>query len=142
MKGRTYRYMTEAPLYPFGYGLSYADFSFEKGKLSSKPSKAGESVTVTVDLKNNNNVASDEIVQVYVKRLGDKDAPVKALKGFQRVSMKGGEKKSVSIELPADSFEYYDSEADDLVVKPGKYVILYGSSSADADLKALKLTVK
>jgi beta-glucosidase len=142
MKGRTYRYMTEAPLYPFGYGLSYADFSFEKGKLSSKSIKAGESVTVTVDLKNNNNVASDEIVQVYVKRLGDKDAPVKALKGFQRVSMKGGEKKSVSIELPADSFEYYDSEADDLVVKPGKYEILYGSSSADADLKALKLTVK
>jgi beta-glucosidase len=142
MKGRTYRYMTEAPLYPFGYGLSYADFSFEKGKLSSKSIKAGESVTVTVDLKNNNNVASDEIVQVYVKRLGDKDAPVKALKGFQRVSMKGGEKKSVSIELPADSFEYYDSEADDLVVQPGKYEILYGSSSADADLKALKLTVK
>ena len=93
-------------------------------------------------IKNNNNVASDEIVQVYVKRLGDENAPIKALKGFQRVSMKGGESKSVSIELPADSFEYYDSEADDLVVKPGKYQILYGSSSADADLKALKLTVK
>ena len=142
MKGRTYRYMTEEPLYPFGYGLSYADFSYGKAKLSSKSIKAGESVTVTVDLKNNSNVASDEVVQIYVKRLGDADAPVKSLKGFQRVSMNGGEKKSVSIELPASSFEYYDSAADDLIVKPGKYQILYGSSSADADLKALPLTIK
>ena len=142
MKGRTYRYMTEAPLYPFGYGLSYADISYGKAKLSSKSIKAGESVTVTVELKNNNDVASDEVVQIYVKRLGDADAPIKALKGFQRVSMNGGEKKSVSIELPASSFEYYDSAADDLIVKPGKYQILYGSSSADADLKALPLTIK
>ena len=142
MKGRTYRYMTEAPLYPFGYGLSYADFSYEKGKLSSKTINAGESVTVSVELKNSSNVDSDEIVQVYVKRLDDADAPVKALKGFQRVSMNAGETKTVSVELPASSFEYYDSEADDLVVKPGKYQILYGSSSSDADLKALPLTVK
>lgn len=142
MKGRTYRYMTEEPLYPFGYGLSYADISYGKAKLSSKSVKAGDSVTVTVDLKNNSKVDSDEIVQVYVKRLGDADAPLKALKGFQRVSMKAGESKSVSVELPADSFEYYDSEADDLVVKPGKYQILYGSSSSDDDLQALPLTVK
>ena len=142
MKDRTYRYMTQEPLYPFGYGLSYADFSYGKAKLSSKSIKAGESVTVTVELKNNNDVASDEVVQIYVKRLGDADAPLKALKGFQRVSMKGGEKKSVSVELPASSFEYYDSAADDLVVKPGKYQILYGSSSADADLKAVPLVVK
>ena len=142
MKGRTYRYMTEEPLYPFGFGLSYADFSYGKAKLSSKSIKAGESVTVSIDLKNNSDVASDEIVQVYVKRLDDQDAPIKALKGFQRVSMKAGEAKTVSVELPASSFEYYDSSADDLVVKPGKYQILYGSSSADADLKALPLTVK
>ena len=142
MKGRTYRYMTEEPLYPFGYGLSYADFSYGKAKLSSKSIKAGESVTVSIDLKNDSDVASDEIVQVYVKRLDDQDAPIKALKGFQRVSMNAGETKTVSVELPASSFEYYDSSADDLVVKPGKYQILYGSSSADADLKALPLTVK
>ncbi len=142
MKGRTYRYMTEEPLYPFGFGLSYADFSYGKAKLSSKSIKAGESVTVSIDLKNNSDVASDEIVQVYVKRLDDQDAPIKALKGFQRVSMNAGEAKTVSVELPASSFEYYDSSADDLVVKPGKYQILYGSSSADADLKALPLTVK
>jgi len=142
MKGRTYRYMTEEPLYPFGFGLSYADFSYGKAKLSSKSIKAGESVTVSIDLKNDSDVASDEIVQVYVKRLDDQDAPIKALKGFQRVSMNAGEAKTVSVELPASSFEYYDSSVDDLVVKPGKYQILYGSSSADADLKALPLTVK
>ena len=142
MKGRTYRYMTEEPLYPFGYGLSYADFSYEKAKLSSKSVKAGESVTLTVNLKNSSDVASDEIVQVYVKRLGDEDAPLKALKGFQRVNVGPNQTKTVSIELPASSFEYYDSVSDDLAVKPGKYQILYGSSSADADLQALKLTIK
>lgn len=142
MKGRTYRYMTEEPLYPFGYGLSYADFSYEKAKLSSKSIKAGESVTLTVNLKNSSDVASDEIVQVYVKRLGDKDAPLKALKGFQRVNVGPNQTKTVSIELPASSFEYYDSVSDDLAVKPGKYQILYGSSSADADLQVLKLTIK
>jgi len=95
-----------------------------------------------VNLKNSSDVASDEIVQVYVKRLGDEDAPLKALKGFQRVNVGPNQTKTVSIELPASSFEYYDSVSDDLAVKSGKYQILYGSSSADADLQALKLTIK
>ncbi len=142
MAGRTYRYMTEEPLYPFGFGLSYADFSYGKGKLSSKSIKAGEGVKIKVRLKNRSKIDSDEVVQVYVKRLGDADAPVKALKGFQRVSLKAGEKKTVTIELPASSFEYYSEADDDLVVKKGKYRILYGSSSADKDLKGIKLKIK
>jgi beta-glucosidase len=130
--------MTEESLYPFGYGLSYADFSYGKAKLSVKE----EGVTVSVKLKNKSKVASDEVVQVYVKRLNDPDAPVKALKGFQRVSMNGGETKTVDIELPMSSFEYYDSAADDLVVKSGDYQILYGSSSDDDDLKVIDFKLK
>ncbi len=142
MTGRTYRYMTEKPLYPFGYGLSYANFKYSKAKLSAKKIAAGESVKVRVKVTNKSKVDSDEIVQVYVKRLGDAAAPVKSLKGFQRVSLKAGETKIVEIELPASSFEYYSEADDDLAVKTGKYKILCGSSSADKDLKAVKLKIK
>ena len=139
MAGRTYRYMTEAPLYQFGFGLSYANFKYGKAKLSAKKIKAGESVTVKVKVTNKSKVDSDEIVQVYVKRLGDAAAPIKDLKGFKRVSLKAGETKVVEIELPASSFEYYSEADGDLAVKTGKYKILCGKSSADKDLKALKL---
>lgn len=142
MKGRTYRYMQEAPLYPFGYGLSYTSFAFKGQKLSSKKISLGEPVSVTVKVANTGRMDGDECVQVYVKRLNDADAPVKALKGLQRVSLKAGESKKVSIELPASSFEYFDMAADGLVEKAGEYEILVGSSSADKDLKAMKLTIK
>ncbi len=139
MAGRTYRYMTEAPLYQFGFGLSYANFKYGKAKLSSKKIKAGESVTVKVKVTNESKVDSDEVVQVYVKRLGDAAAPIKDLKGFKRISLKAGETKVVEIELPASSFEYYSEADGELAVKTGKYKILCGKSSADKDLKALKL---
>lgn len=139
MAGRTYRYMTEAPLYQFGFGLSYANIKYGAAKLSAKKIKAGESVTVKVKVTNKSKIDSDEIVQVYVKRLGDAAAPIKDLKGFKRVSLKAGETKVVEIELPASSFEYYSEADGDLAVKTGKYKILCGKSSADKDLKALKL---
>ena len=69
------------------------------------------------------------------------DAPIKSLKGFQRVSVAPGATAKVTVELAPDSFAYYDGE-DGLEIKPGKYQILYGNSSADADLKALAFEVK
>lgn len=142
MKGRTYRYMSEDPLYVFGHGLSYTTFEYSKALLSSKKIKAGESVALTVNVKNTGDADGDEIVQVYVKRLDDASAPVKALKGVLRVPLKAGETKTAAIELPASSFEYFDEAAGDLVVKPGSYQILYGGSSSDAGLKELPLTIK
>lgn len=141
MRGRTYRYMSEEPLYPFGYGLSYTSFQYSKARLSSKKIKAGESVTLTLKLANTGAVDGDEIVQVYVRRLGDPNAPVKSLKGIKRVSLKAGESKAVSVVLPASSFEYFQESADDLVVKKGSYEILYGGSSSQKDLKSLSLVV-
>ncbi|MDO5442347.1 MAG: glycoside hydrolase family 3 C-terminal domain-containing protein [Bacteroidia bacterium] len=141
MKGRTYRYMQEAPLYQFGYGLSYTSFAFKGEKLSSKKIAAGEPVSVKVKVTNTGAMDGEECVQVYVKRLNDADAPLKALKGLGRVSLKAGESKKVTIELPASSFEYFDMAADGLVEKTGDYEILVGSSSADKDLKAMKLTI-
>lgn len=142
MDGRTYRYMTESPLYDFGYGLSYTTFEYEKAKLSSKKVKNGKSVTLKVDVSNTGDVAGNEAVQVYVKRLNDDKAPVKALKGLKMVSLKAGETKTVEIELPASSFEYYDGYNDDLIVKSGEYLVMVGSSSREEDLTPLSLTIK
>jgi len=142
MAGRTYRYMTDAPLYPFGYGLSYANIAYGKAKLSAKSISAGESVTINIPLTNKSGVDSDEVVEVYVKRLNDPEAPLKSLKGFKRTTLKAGQKTTVSIELTSEAFEYYDANVDDLTVKTGSYQILYGSSSADKDLKALSLQIK
>ena len=142
MDGRTYRYMTESPLYDFGYGLSYTTFEYEKAKLSSKKVKNGKSVTLKVDVSNTGDVDGNEAVQVYVKRLNDDKAPVKALKGLKMVSLKAGETKTVEIELPASSFEYYDGYNDGLIVKSGNYKVLVGSSSRDEDLTSLELTIK
>ena len=141
MEGRTYRYFRGEPQYPFGFGLSYTTFAYGQGKLSKSSVKAGQGVKVTVPVTNTGNRAGDEVVQVYVKALDNPDAPIKGLKGFQRVSIAPGKTAKVSIELAPSAFEYYDGE-DGLAVKPGKYQILYGSSSADKDLQALDFEVK
>ena len=142
MDGRTYRYMTESPLYDFGYGLSYTTFEYEGAKLSSKKIRNGKSVTLKVKVTNTGKYAGNESVQVYVKRLNDDKAPVKALKGLKMIYLNPGETKTVSIELPASSFEYYDGYSDDLIVKSGNYKVMVGSSSRDEDLTPLNLTIK
>ena len=141
MEGHTYRYFRGTPLYPFGFGLSYTTFAYGQGKLSKTAVPAGQGVKVTVPVTNTGDRAGDEVVQVYVKALENPDAPIKSLKGFQRVSIKPGATAKVTIALGPEAFEYYDGE-DGLAVKPGKYQILYGSSSADADLKALDFEVR
>lgn len=142
MKGRTYRYMTEEPLYPFGFGLSYTDYYFSKPVLSSNTVRNGSTVRVRVNVLNGGKVDGNEAVQVYVKRLNDPNAPVKALKGLKMVNLKAGEMKTVDIDLPASSFEYYDSASDGLVCKSGSYQILVGGSSADKDLQSVNLTIQ
>ena len=142
MDGRTYRYMTEKPLYDFGYGLSYTTFEYEKPKLSSKKIANGKNVTLTVKVSNTGKMGGHEAVQVYVKRLNDEKAPVKALKGLKMIYLNPGETQTVKIELPASSFEYYDGYSDDLIVKSGEYRILVGSSSRDEDLTSLDLRIK
>ena len=141
MKNRTYRYFTGVPQYAFGYGLSYTTFEIEKGMISAKSMKKNGKVTLTVPVTNTGDREGTETVQVYVKRLGDAGAPIKALKGFKKVSLKPGERKIVHVELDGEAFEYYDEKIDELAVKPGKYQILYGTSSRDEDLQVFDFTV-
>jgi beta-glucosidase len=142
MKNRTYRYFTGEPQYAFGYGLSYTSFEVGTAKLSPKKMKKNGKVTISVPVTNTGKREGTETVQVYVKALDDPGAPIKALKGFQKLLLKAGETKQAVITLDGEAFEYYDPNIDELAVKPGRYQLLYGTSSLDKDLKAIDFTVK
>ncbi len=137
MKGRTYRYFSDA-LYPFGYGLSYT--SFEIGEATS--SVDGNSVAITVPVKNTGKRDGTEIVQLYIRNLQDADGPLKTLRAFQRVTLKAGEGKAETIRLNRESFEFWDAATNTMRVKPGSYELLYGNSSADKDLKRMTIHIK
>ncbi len=142
MKNRTYRYFQGVPQYAFGYGLSYTSFTVGKGKLSSTSMRKDGKVTLTVPVKNTGKREGTETIQVYIKALDDVGAPIKALKGFQKVLLKAGEKGTVKITLDGEAFEYYDERIDELATKAGRYQILYGTSSLDKDLQAIDFIVE
>lgn len=142
MKNRTYRYFTGKPQYAFGYGLSYTSFTVGKGKLSSTSMRKDGKVTLTVPVKNTGKREGTETIQVYIKAQDDAGAPIKALKGFQKILLKAGEKGTVKITLDGEAFEYYDERIDELATKAGRYQILYGTSSLDKDLQAIDFIVE
>ena len=142
MENRTYKYFKGTPLYAFGYGLSYTTFEYGEGKISANEMNKDGNVTVTIPVTNTGSRDGEEIVQVYVKALDYPEAPIKSLKGFSKIKVKAGETATASIKLNGESFEYYDATIDELSVRPGKYQILYGSSSLDKDLKSFDFEVK
>ena len=142
MENRTYRYFRGKALYPFGYGLSYTTFSIGKGQLSASTMNKDGKVTLTVPVTNTGKREGTETVQVYVKALDYPDAPIKSLKGFQKLSLKAGETATATITLDGEAFEYYDEAIDELSTRPGRYQILYGNSSQEKDLKMISLFVK
>ncbi len=142
MENRTYRYFKGQPLYAFGYGLSYTTFRCGKPKLTRKSMKKDGSVVVVVPVTNTGRVAGQETVQVYVKALDRPDAPIKSLRGFEKLTLQPGETKRAVIKLDAEAFEYYDASIDELSTMPGKYLILCGTSSRDEDLQQVPFTVK
>ncbi len=137
MKGRTYRYFTDA-LFPFGYGLSYT--TFEVGAATSHVD--GDLVAITVPVKNTGAKNGTEVLQLYVRNQQDPDGPLKSLRAFERVDVKAGQTVNTKLTLDRKSFEFWDPETNTMRVKPGKYEILVGSSSADKDLKKLTIEIK
>ncbi len=124
-------------LYPFGYGLSYTTFDYSDLRVSARSITDTEGLTVSVEVTNTGGVAGKEIVQVYVR---DVDArltrPDKELKGFAKVALEPGATKTVTIELDAHAFTYYDPAYQQWVTESGRFEILVGRSAADLCLSA------
>lgn len=136
MAGRTYRYFSGTPAFPFGHGLSYTTFSY------GTPVYNAAKEELTIELANTGKTDGTEIVQVYFKRNADTDGPIKTLCAYKRVSLKAGQKQTVSISLPRHSLEGWDDRHNTMRVVPGQYTIMVGGSSADSALKCTQTTIK
>ncbi|MGB6152730.1 MAG: beta-glucosidase BglX [Pricia sp.] len=124
-----------SPLLPFGYGLSYTAFAYSDLKLNASEIAADEGVTATVTLKNTGEYDGEEVVQLYLRDVVRSITPPKRqLKGFQKVFLKKGETKTVTLELKSEDLKFYNSDLD-FVAEPGEFEIFVGTDS-NADLKA------
>ena len=127
------------PLYPFGYGLSYTTFSYSDIKLSAASFKPGQSITARVTVTNTGKVEGKEVVQLYTRDLvGSSTRPVKELKGFQKISLKPGESKEVTFTISENDLKFYNQQLK-FVAEPGDFKIFIGSNSHD--VKESKFTL-
>jgi len=131
----------KTPLYPFGFGLSYTNFTYGKPTLSNTSLNKENTITVTVEITNSGMVDGEEIAQLYIRdNVSSVTRPVKELKGYQRVALKAGETKKVNFSLNAESLAFYDINMN-YCVEPGIFTIMTGSSSNSKDLKKTILTI-
>ena len=120
-------------MYAFGHGLSYVDFAYGPMTVSAKK----KAVKVTFDLTNNGSMPADEVVQLYVRRIGSKvEWPAKELKAFDRISLGAGETKTVTLEIPVDDLRYWNVDTDSWTLEHGQLELLLGSASDDIRQKA------
>ncbi|MDR1344761.1 MAG: glycoside hydrolase family 3 C-terminal domain-containing protein [Tannerellaceae bacterium] len=124
-----------APLYPFGHGLSYSDFEYAGISASKEKYKPGDEVSVTFEIRNSGETEADEVVQLYVNRVGATvEWPVKELKAFQRLTLKAGESRTVTLGFPVSLLRYWDEATGDWALESTALDILVGSSSRDIRL--------
>ena len=115
-------------MYAFGHGLSYVDFEY--GALSCRQKK--DKISVSFDLKNLGEMEADEVAQLYVRRIDSKvERPLKELEAFDRITLKAGETKTVTLEFPVSELAHWDTETNGWVLEPGRIEILVGSASDD-----------
>ena len=120
------------PLFAFGHGLSYTEFTYGDAKVSKNSVKAGADVSVSVDVTNTGKVAGKEVVQLYI---GDEQSrlerPVKELKGFSKIALEPGETKTVTFSIDPEKLMYFDDEKHEWVLEDGKFTAYVGSASDD-----------
>jgi len=143
MEGRTYRYFNGEVLYPFGYGLSYTTFAYDNLILDRQEIQTGDSVLVSVEVSNLGDRDGEEVVQLYVrKKESEYHRSLRDLRGFERIPVKKGQTRVVTMPLGTDDLSVYDPESGTYVVEKGDYEILAGPSSDVSTLIATELTVR
>ena len=141
MKGRTYRYFAGTPLYPFGYGLSYTTFKYSDLKLPKAATAAGQPVTVSAVVTNSGKLAGDEVAQLYLTFPDVKGAPLRALRGFERIHLEAGQSKTVQFELKARDLSMV-SDAGDPIIAAGKYVVSVGGGQPNTSVQTITGTIE
>jgi beta-glucosidase len=132
MAGRTYRFFSKAPLYPFGHGLSYTSFSYSNIRLSNARAASKDTVLVSVDVSNSGGRAGDEVVQLYVQHLGSAvPRPIKDLRGYARVHLEPGQRRTVTLPVAVASLAYWNESTHGWTVEREDVRLLVGASSAD-----------
>ena len=134
MVGRTYRYMTQKPLFSFGYGLSYTTFAYGKPALDNVSVKIGQNLGLIVPVTNTGKRDGEEVVQVYLRKHDDADGPIKTLRAFKRVKIPAGETVEVSFSLGDKELEWWDASTNTVHVCEGEYDLMVGGSSRAEDL--------
>ena len=129
--GNSSHYLDEGftPLFPFGYGLSYTTFSYDNLRISKEKMKVDEVVSIEVDLTNTGKFAGKEVVQLYIQDLfASVTRPVKELKGFQKISLKAGEKRTIRFQVSAEQLNFFNEDIN-FTTEPGDFKIWIGSHS-------------
>lgn len=139
---RGYLFDDVSPLWPFGFGLSYTTFEIGAPKLERSAIAGGEKVGVTVEVANTGARAGMEVVQLYIRdQISSVTRPVKELKGFEKVSLEPGQRRTVRFEIGPESLAFYDIDMR-WTVEPGMFDVMVGASSRDEDLKSVTLEVR
>jgi beta-glucosidase len=130
--------ISNSPLYPFGYGLSYSTFIYGEIRLNKSQLKGNEKLTVTISITNTGKYAGEETVQLYIRDLvASISRPVKELKNFQKISLLPGEQKDVTMQITTEDLKFYNSELN-YDWEPGEFIIYVGTNSRD--VKSAKIT--
>ncbi|MFM2361025.1 MAG: beta-glucosidase BglX, partial [Bacteroidota bacterium] len=131
--------VSNEPLYPFGYGLSYSNFSYSDIKLSSTSFKPGQSITASVTVTNNSTVKGKEVVQLYIQDVvGSVTRPVKELKGFQKIELAGGESKTINFTISENDLKFYNYDLK-YAAETGDFNVFIGGNSRDVKTASFKL---
>ena len=135
-RGRTYQYLATKPLYAFGHGLSYTRFVYSALRVSSRAVHAGDTLAMSVDVRNAGGRDGDEVVQLYVAHRGSRvTRPVQELKGFRRVSIRAGQTTTVTVPLAAAALAYWSEAEHRFVVEPDAVELRVGGASDDLPLR-------
>jgi beta-glucosidase len=131
--------VSNEPVYPFGYGLSYTTFSYGDITLSSTEIKSTDTLIVNCSVTNTGTVSGEEVVQLYIRDIvGSTTRPVKELKGFKKVKLGPGESRKVSFKLSSKDLSFYNYDLD-FVAEPGAFQVFVGGNSRDT--KEAKFTL-